>query len=167
MNSEKKVIINTKTIEIQIKKVLQALINENIISKEQVTVIDFTADGTEKVVPAKEHLEIDLTLIKNKIKNEYKSFKSIIEKLSNSKIKDFEINNNCYTNNFSDMITLINSIYDCQFKKIVDNLNISEKQEESFNLMNILKKISTYVYQYKLQILIILIIIVFIKYYKK
>jgi hypothetical protein len=34
MYSEKKVIINTKTIEIQIKKVLQALINENIISKE-------------------------------------------------------------------------------------------------------------------------------------
>ena len=164
MYSEKKVIINTKTIEIQLKKVLQALINENIISKEQVTVIDFAADGTEKVIPPKEHLEIDMTVLKNKIKNEYKSFKDIIQKLSNSKINDFQISDNCYTYNFADMISLINSIYDCQFKKIVDNINISEEvPKESFNLINYLKK-------YKLTVLIILIfisIIIWLKYYKK
>ena len=161
MESEKKVIINTKTIEIQIKKVLQALINEYIISKEKVTVIDFTADGSENIVPEKEYLEIDLKLLKNKIINEYKAFKEIIEKLSNSKIKDFEINNNCYNNNFADNLTLINSIYDCQFKKIVDNLNISEQPEKPFNLLK----------TYKLHLLIILFIIVLfiiaIKYYKK
>lgn len=164
MYSEKKVIINTKTIEIQIKKVIQALINQYIISKEQVTIIDFIADGTEKVLPPKEHLEVDITSLKNKIKSEYKAFKEIIEKLSNSKIKDFEINDTCFNYNFTDIISLINSIYDCQFKKIIDNVNIIEDTpKQSFNLLNFLIK-------YKLNILIILIIIsiiIWLKYYKK
>jgi hypothetical protein len=163
MESEKKVIINTKTIEIQIKKVLQALVNEFVVSKENVTIIDFAADGTEKVAPIKEHLEIDLDLLKNKITKEYNSFKQIIEKLSNSKIKDFEINNNCYTENFADIITLINSIYDCQFKKIVDNLNISEQDSyTSFSILNFLKN-------NKLTLLIVIIIVftIAIKYYYK
>jgi hypothetical protein len=155
-------------IEFQIKKVLEALIKQFIVSKEKVTVIDFT-EITQEIKPTKEHLEIDLQLLENKIKKEYNSFKSIIEKLSNSKIKDFQIDDKCYTNNFSDINSLINSIYNCQFKKTVDNLRIvQEEKKKPFNLLTFLKD---YIKTHKSILLIVVVIIILLligrKYYKK
>ena len=165
MDSEKKVIINTKTIETQIKKILQSLINEFIVSKEQVTVIDFSANGSENVTNPKEHIEINHDLLMDKISKNYNAFKQIIEKLSNTKINDFKIESKCYTENFSDIITLINSIYDCQFKKVVDNLNIIQPKE-TFSIINFLKKNQFYLIT---SIILIIFCVILIKnnYYKK
>jgi len=165
MESEEKVIINTKTIETQIKKVLQALINEFIVSKEQVTIIDYSINGEENVTKPKEHLEIDHNLLIQKINNNYQAFKKIIEGISNSKINDFTIDSKCYKENFSDIITLINSIYDCQFKKIVDNLNIT-KPKENFSIFKFLKTNQFYLIA---SIILIIFCVIVIKnnYYKK
>jgi len=157
MDCKNKVSIDTKIIEVQIKKVLEEFIKLYTISKEKVTTIDFSVENEGKVLPEKINIEIDMNALFAKISNEANSFKTLIQGLSQTKIQDFYIDNKCYNNNFSDINTLVNSIYDCQFKKIVDNLNI--KKQKSFNIIKYIP--------YIIAFCIIVIFIILIKYYKK
>ena len=141
-------------LEIQIKKLLEQIIQKFIISKENVTVIDLENEENEKIMPTKENLEIDILSLKNKMKKEYKSFKTIIEKSLDIKAKDFKIINKFYNNNFLDINNLINSIYNCQFKKIIEKKN----QQKSF-----FKTYKLYLFIF----VFVIILLIGLKYYKK
>jgi hypothetical protein len=141
------------SVESQIKKALNDIVNKSIKSKELVSTI-IIGENDNKPKSEIENVEIDLPLLESNIKSQFKNLLKILEenKINTDNIK---YKTQCILSNYEQLDNIVNNIYNCLFKEAIDNNNILNKL---FNLLKNNWKITS-------ATVIILILIYFI-YYK-
>ena len=97
-------------------------ITKSIKSKEQVSTI-IIGENDNKPKSEVENIELDLPLLQNNIKSE---FKNLLKILDDNKINTSEIKykQECITANYEEFDLIVNKIYDCLFKKAVDESSL-------------------------------------------
>jgi len=104
--------------ENKIKAIIDNIVENNIINKEVVTVLDFDNNGKYKILPDKENIELDSYSFRKEMNKNYKTYKKIIELSLHYEIEDFTFDEECLKINFLPNKELVNKIYFCLFKEI-------------------------------------------------
>jgi hypothetical protein len=144
------------SVETKIKKALNDIVTKSIKSKEQVSTI-IIGENDNKPKSEVENIELDLSLLQNNLKSEFKNLLKILEehKINTSEIK---FTPECITNNYEEVNTIVNKIYDCLFKKAIDDSSLLN------SLLSFVKdnwKISSGI------LLILILIFIYFKFIKK